>query len=47
MFLRNRIEIKLAGLYLNKKAFKKSLEIVERLLKSIKKIEDKHLLVEI
>ena len=47
LFLRHRIEIKLASLFLQKKKYEKSLEIIDRLLVEIRKIDDKHLLVEI
>ena len=47
LFLKHRVEIILAGLYLKKCAFKKSFAKVEKLLEEIRKIDDKHLLVEI
>ena len=45
--MRHRVQINLAALFLEKKKFKLSFEIVEKLLKEIRKIDDKHLLVEI
>ena len=47
LFLQHRIEIRLATLFLKKQKYPESLEIVERLLVEIRKIDDKPLLVEI
>jgi len=46
-FLRQRIETRLASLYLEARQFQSALEIVNGLLKEVKKLDDKLLLVEI
>jgi 26S proteasome regulatory subunit N6 len=46
-FLRQRIEARLAALYLKKKDFSSSLSIITNLLKEVKRLDDKNLLVEI
>ena len=47
IFLLQRIEIQLAKLLLLKKSYKDALELVERLLADVRKVDDKHLIVEI
>mmetsp|Transcript_54222 Transcript_54222/g.62095 ORF Transcript_54222/g.62095 Transcript_54222/m.62095 type:complete len:430 (+) Transcript_54222:52-1341(+) len=46
-FLRQRIETKLAMLYAQQEQFTKAIEFIERLLREVKKLDDKGLLVEI
>eukprot|EP00298_Acanthocystis_sp_HF-20_P013521 c20392_g1_i1.p2 GENE.c20392_g1_i1~~c20392_g1_i1.p2 ORF type:complete len:440 (+),score=173.19 c20392_g1_i1:71-1321(+) len=46
-FLRQRLESKLSSLYLKTKNFRQSLEIINRLLREVKKMDDKAMLVEI
>lgn len=46
-FLRQRLESKLASLYMANRQFTQSLEIITRLLSEVKKLDDKAMLVEI
>jgi 26S proteasome regulatory subunit N6 len=46
-FLRQRIEARLAALYLQTKEFAQSLSIITALLREVKRLDDKNLLVEI
>eukprot|EP00300_Choanocystis_sp_HF-7_P040000 c6386_g1_i1.p1 GENE.c6386_g1_i1~~c6386_g1_i1.p1 ORF type:complete len:418 (+),score=134.98 c6386_g1_i1:80-1333(+) len=46
-FLRQRLEAKLAALYLSTNQFRPSLEIITRLLLEVKRLDDKAMLVEI
>lgn len=46
-FLRQRIESRLATLYFQKKEFAEALNIITRLLREVRKLDDKALLVEI
>lgn len=46
-FLRQRIEARLAALYLQTKEFSQSLSIITNLLREVKRLDDKNLLVEI
>eukprot|EP00933_Yihiella_yeosuensis_P004669 TRINITY_DN109052_c0_g1_i1.p1 TRINITY_DN109052_c0_g1~~TRINITY_DN109052_c0_g1_i1.p1 ORF type:complete len:446 (+),score=121.99 TRINITY_DN109052_c0_g1_i1:70-1407(+) len=46
-FLRHRVETRLAGLYLTEKRYQESIELLEKLLSEVKKLDDKLLLVEI
>mmetsp|Transcript_638 Transcript_638/g.885 ORF Transcript_638/g.885 Transcript_638/m.885 type:complete len:340 (-) Transcript_638:540-1559(-) len=45
-FLRQRVEAKLASILVQQKSFKQALELVDRLLGELKKLDDKQLLVE-
>lgn len=45
-FLKHRIEIKLSQLLLTTGKSARALEIIENLLKEVRKADDKHLLVE-
>jgi len=44
-FLKQRIQARLAKIYLEMKAFKDALKILNRLVKEVKKIDDKPLMV--
>jgi 26S proteasome regulatory subunit N6 len=46
-FLRQRVETRLAGLYLQESKYQDALELLTRLLSEVKKLDDKLLLVEI
>lgn len=46
-FLRQRVETKLAGLYLHEMKYQDTLELLTKLLSEVKKLDDKLLLVEI
>mmetsp|Transcript_97661 Transcript_97661/g.237487 ORF Transcript_97661/g.237487 Transcript_97661/m.237487 type:complete len:448 (+) Transcript_97661:40-1383(+) len=46
-FLRQRVETRLAGLYLQESRYQEALELLTRLLAEVKKLDDKLLLVEI
>ncbi|KAL9657069.1 hypothetical protein ABK040_002695 [Willaertia magna] len=46
-FLRQRIESRLAGLYFDKKDFTEALSLINKLLREVRKLDDKALLVEI
>jgi len=46
-FLRQRIESRLATLYFSKKEFTEALTLLTRLLREVRKLDDKALLVEI
>lgn len=46
-FLRQRIEARLAGILFEQDQFQKALDLITRLLREIKKLDDKQLLVEI
>merc|ERR1712066_957615 len=46
-FLRQRVETRLAGLYLQDSKYMQAIELLEKLLIEVKKLDDKLLLVEI
>ncbi len=46
-FLRHRIEARLAALYLETRQYPEALEVINSLLKEVKKLDDKLLLLEI
>lgn len=46
-FLRQRIESRLAALYLSSRNFQGALELISNLVREVKKLDDKLLLVEI
>jgi len=46
-FLRQRIQLKLASLYYNKKAYQEALDLINKLSLEVRKLDDKNLLVEI
>eukprot|EP00698_Gefionella_okellyi_P015128 TRINITY_DN4250_c0_g1_i1.p1 TRINITY_DN4250_c0_g1~~TRINITY_DN4250_c0_g1_i1.p1 ORF type:complete len:444 (-),score=93.92 TRINITY_DN4250_c0_g1_i1:1654-2985(-) len=46
-FLKQRIELRLAGLHLDRKRFNDALEVVTGVIREVKKLDDKELLVEL
>ncbi|KAJ3274897.1 26S proteasome regulatory subunit rpn6 [Terramyces sp. JEL0728] len=47
IFLRQSLETRLCGLYLNNKMYTESLQLIDRLLKELKKLDDKNALMEV
>jgi 26S proteasome regulatory subunit N6 len=47
IFLRQALETRLCGLYLNNKMYTESLSLIERLLKELKRLDDKNVLMEV
>lgn len=47
VFLRQSLETRLCGLYLNNKMYSESLLLIDRLLKELKRLDDKHVLMEV
>lgn len=46
-YLRHRLEIRLSSLYFQAEKYQEAIKIIDPLLKEIRKVDDKHLLVEI
>lgn len=47
VFLRQSLETRLCGLYLENKMYTESLELIDRLLKELKRLDDKNTLMEV